>query len=252
MKRGFFSQLYALYKRSRKRLKYVSFLDSPSDMLTDDVLSVKDDRSVDIITIAFNNAKTIEYQIKLIRKNLADSHIHIIADNSTDFKIKQSIFDLCKGLNVPYVSIPAHIYTRNESHAAAMHWVYKNVVKKRNNLYFGFIDHDIYPLQQCSIISKVKNGIYGRVTPAYGAHETSVDVSENQPYWSLWAGFFFLETRLLANIGVYEIDFSPKYTDTGLYLDTGGGLWDTVISKIPFPGEMAKYSNVRFRESVAR
>lgn len=230
------SQLFILLKRKPEIKSTNLYVHSPKSVL-------------DIITIAFNNAKTIDYQIRLIKKNLKDSYDHIVADNSNLLEKRNEILSTCEKHNVRYVSIPRNPFQLNASHAAAMHWVYKNVVRPRNRPYFGFIDHDIYPLEPCSVVDRMKCGIYGRVTPAYGPNEQVTIVSDKQPYWSLWAGFYFLKSELLSKLSVYKINFFPKFTDNGLYLDTGGMLWDTILKDIPYPRELASYSNRRFRET---
>ncbi|SRR6266498_704369 len=235
-------------KRFSKKLEYYLFLNTKPQVQSKNLLSFNRDNSkVDVVTIAFNNAVIIEHQINLLRENLTDKFTHIIADNSIDLSVRSSIFETCNRLGALYVSIPAHNYLKNDSHAVAMHWVYKNVIRKRNNKYFGFLDHDIFPVKLCSIIAKLKNNIYGRIiTPDY--HPICETVTNEQPYWSLWAGFCFMKADLLYHKNVYKVSFFTKDTENG-QLDTGGGLWDTVYKKIPFPGELAKYSNVKFRNS---
>jgi hypothetical protein len=65
----------------------------------------------------------------------------------------------------------------------------------------------------------------------------------------LWAGFYFLKSDLIYNANVYGFNFDPKSFQKGSYLDTGGGLWDVFMSKMKYPGELATYSAVKFRES---
>lgn len=51
------------------------------------------------------------------------------------------------------------------------------------------------------------------------------------------------------NANVYKFDFNPRSFKDGIYLDTAGGLWDHVMSKLPYPGQLATYSSVKFRDS---
>lgn len=191
----------------------------------------------------------IEYQVKLIRKFVTDKFTHIIADNSSDIKVRSKIFELCQNLDVLYVSVPEHGFSKNESHGAAMHWIYKNVIKKRNSRYFGFIDHDIFPTNCYSIIKKLQNKLYGRVLVTdYRSFE---DPAVNINYWSLWAGFCFYHSDLLNKRNVYSFNFFPKVTMYGV-LDTGGGLWKSVYRRIPFPGELAKFQYVKYRHTGDR
>lgn len=239
-----------LLKRYYKQLKFYQFLNSSSVAQSKDLLKAnREHTDIDIITVAFNNYRLLEHQVTLLRKHLKDRFTHIIADNSTDQQCRKDIAALCKRLGVLYVSIPDHSYASNDSHAVAMHWVYKNVIRKRNAPYFGFLDHDIFPTKPCSVLQQITNGVYGRVTPPYGLSGEVVPVSSTQPYWSLWAGFCFMDAALLSGADVYQLNFFVKTTPKG-QLDTGGGLWDSVMSKIPFPGELANVSYARFRTST--
>jgi|JI10StandDraft_1071094.scaffolds.fasta_scaffold214601_2 hypothetical protein len=243
-------QLYRFFLDRVNRIKYIIFLNKASNDQSENLLVLDSTNSeIDLVTIAFNNPLMIEYQIQLLRKNITDKFTHIIADNSTDDSIRKVISKLCKSYQVGYVSIPVNNYFRNKSHGAAMHWVYKNVVKKRNTLYFGFLDHDIFPTEPYSILSRMKNNIYGRVIHSYMPNGYNDKISTEFPYWSLWAGFYFLKSDLIYNANVYGFNFDPKSFQKGSYLDTGGGLWDVFMSKMPYPGELATYSAVKFRES---
>ena len=187
----------------------------------------------------------IEYQIDLVKKFLIDSHNHIIADNSNQPKYKTEISDICKSKGVLYVSIPEIKLKPSWSHAAAMHWVYVNVIYKRKPDYFGFMDHDIFPTRKTSIINNLWNGVFGRVIPPYGTNE----ISENQKYWSLWAGFYFMKFSLIEKVRLNKINFFPIYLKNGLVLDTGGGLWNTVLYGLPLPDTLLNYSQIKIKNN---
>jgi hypothetical protein len=239
-------QLYIEYLNLYSKLNYFLFLNKSSKNYDKRILQHNAKESkIDIVTIAYNNSMVIEYQILLLRKYLTDDFTHIVADNSSDQEIRNEIYEICKKLEVSYVCIPKNNLKRNKSHGAAMHWVYKNILRKRDNEYFGFIDHDIFPSKPYSIIEKMQKKIYGRVIHA----SYSDNFLEEHPYWSLWAGFYFLKSDLLYNENIYKFDFNPKYFDGDFYLDTGGGLWSPLMSKLPYPGELVKLSRVKFRDS---
>ena len=42
------------------------------------------------------------------------------------------------------------------SHAAALNWTYKHVVKNRKPTYFGFIDHDLFSVKNIDVKSLLK------------------------------------------------------------------------------------------------
>jgi len=240
--------IYRFYLDFVEKIKYYIFLNKTSKCQSKNVL-LNDGSEIDIVTIAFNNPLVIEYQIKILKKYVMDDFTHIIADNSSEIKAQKAIFEICKTLNIHYVKIPKNDLFRNKSHGGAMHWTYKNILRKRNSPYFGFLDHDIFPTNSYSILKKMKNNIYGRVIHSYKKDGYNSFISKEFPYWSLWAGFYFLKSDLLFSQNIYTFNFFPKSFQNGVYLDTGGGLWNVLMSKMIYPGELAIYKSMKFRDS---
>jgi hypothetical protein len=239
------SFIYKSFKRLWFKVIYFFFLHKPSSIYSQNIFDQNSNSKLDIITIAFNNAQIIEYQIRLIKKYLKDDYTHIIADNSNIPEIRKEIYEICNNHGVLYIELPSIKLKPSWSHAAALHWSFKNLIKKRNAPYFGFIDHDIFPIRETCITDKFMNGIFGRVIPAYGAKH----ISEEQPYWSLWGGFFFFDYSLFKNIDPLAIDFFPKAMTDKFILDTAGGLWDKILSKIKLPDcELLLYKQVPIEE----
>ncbi len=178
------------------------------------VMKKKWNEKLDIITVAFNNSKVIEQQIALLKNNLNDSFFHTIADNSSNQIVCKEIAGICLKHGINYLRIPQSVikYGPSESHGRAITWVFNNFVKKRSSKYFGFIDHDIFPIKKTSIVPFLdKQLIYGLL-------------QERNEKWYLWAGFcFFNAEKTFKNIN----NFRP-----GSGLDTGGGNWNTLYSKI--------------------
>lgn len=194
-----------------------------------------------IFTIAYNDASLIDKQIFLLNKYSTNSFKHIIIDNSTNLLVRKSIEVICQSYNVGYVSIPKNPYSNNKSHAAAMHWAYFNIIRPSKCEVFGFLDHDIFPIAPYSIMDKMNNGIYGRVMHAYHNHGYHSNRSLEHPYWSLWAGFCFFNRELIKGAYPWSLNFFSKHFANGDFLDTGGGLWGKIYSKIPYPEILAKY-----------
>lgn len=176
---------------------------------------------IDLITIAYNNTHVLKHQIKKIKKNVIDKNLsYIIADNSDDPDKKNEIKAICDSENILYIEIPklSDSWCRvggSQSHAAALNWVYYRIVKKRKPKMFGFLDHDIYPLREVSILSYLEN------QPFFGKKDMRKD------YWYIWPGFCFFQFDFIKDL---IIDFSPsKIQDT--YVDTGGALWYELYSK---------------------
>lgn len=195
-----------------------------------------------LLTIAFNEASLIERQIILLKKYVQEPFYHIVVDNSTNLEIRTSIQNICKSHGVGYAGVPiTNPYRENKSHAAAMHWAYYQLVRNSNAQVVGFLDHDIFPLKLYSIKEKMINGIYGRLMHAYTTQSYLNQVSSEVPYWSLWAGFCFFEKSKLKGPFPWSFNFFSKHFEGGYFLDTGGGLWDKLYSKMPYPGPMASY-----------
>lgn len=191
----------------------------------------KEDR-LEVITISFNNTHVLRHQIAKIKENITDSNFtHIIADNSNLPDKRAEIESICKDEGLPYIGIPQlekkFLLRGSKSHALSLNWVYYQVILKRKPRWFGFLDHDIYPLQPISIVDMFDN------KPFYGKKEY------RKEYWYLWPGFCFFELDYLSDI---KVDFSPtKVKDT--YLDTGGALWYSLYYKLnesdfTFPTEL--------------
>ncbi len=180
---------------------------------------VPEKEALDLITIAFNNPHVISYQIRLLRKYLIDPYHYTVADNSNDKEKSEAIMSICKKENIQYIRLPKNPYSTSMSHGVAMNWVHKNYILKRGLMYFGFIDHDIFPTSKTSIIHFLKK------QPVYGCHQ------ERNGIWYLWAGFAFF--KLGEN---YEpMNFKKGFINKTA-LDTGGMNWENVYSKIDMSG----------------
>lgn len=224
----------------RKKITYWSFISSAP--VTQ--IRINSERPIEllVLTIAFNEVSLIEQQIALLKKYLKDPFDHIIVDNSSDLSARQSILEICQTQGVGYAGVPhSNPYRENKSHAAAMHWGYCQLVRTSKAKVFGFLDHDIFPIRSYSILEKLKNGIYGRVMHAYSKDSYQEQISQEIPYWSLWAGFCFFEKNLVKGSFPWRFNFFSKHFPDGYFLDTGGGLWNKLYSKIPYPGSLASY-----------
>lgn len=128
-------------------------------------LDEQKNKSVDIITIAFNNLEFIQYQTRLLRKFILGSYCQIVVDNSTDKNIRTQLYQYCLDNNVAYVGMPKNMLNvvgGSYAHATALNYAYKRIIKKRKPYAFGCIDHDLFPTQYVSIVDKLNNQpIYG-------------------------------------------------------------------------------------------
>ncbi len=175
-----------------------------------------------LTVVAFNNVDIIKLQYNNLKNLLKDNFDYIVINNSNNKKSSEKIFDFCKENKISYVKIPKNPLTgirASGSHGVALNWCYKNIIKKYKPEYFGFLDHDIFPLKDTSIINNLGKGFYG--------------VIKRRPknYWYLWPGFSFFEYEKIKN---FSINFFPYHAgDYGeIFLDTGGSNYVSIYKYI--------------------
>lgn len=177
--------------------------------------SLFDKNRVDIITVAFNNDEVIRHQIRLLNKYLLDPYCYTVADNSSDPTKQDKITEICKQFDVSYIRLPKNPYNEinpSLSHGLALNWIYRNYVCSRKANFFGFIDHDIFPVYPTTIINSLRSSnVYGLV-------------QERGQMWYLWPGFCFFKYDFIKN---RKVDFMPIRGN-----DTGGGNWRSIYSSI--------------------
>jgi hypothetical protein len=186
-----------------------------------------------IMTVSYNNANVIRQQIRFVKKNIKDEYVYIIADNSSDKAKRSEIQILCKETNTGYISLPPNPFsTSSDSHAVALNWLFKNIVSVYQPAFFGFIDHDIYPVKPHSVTDLMA------AQPFYGL------IQQRENYWYLWPGLCFFKKEAYNN---REFDFMPCVSN-GIRLDTGGALCDILFhtfnkDSVKFPTQV--YENIR-------
>lgn len=159
-----------------------------------------------LITVAYNRADMIRYQLSLLSKHLSDPFVHVVIDNSKDKSARKEIASVCYERSTGYVSLPPNFYKSSNSHGMALNWAYQHIVNGITPQYVGFLDHDIFPVRTHSILEILK------LQPLYGQKEMRNKVSY------LWPGFSFYRTSLLdAN----SVDFKPGVVKDTM-VDTGG------------------------------
>lgn len=184
---------------------------------------------VDVITIAFNNSELIQIQYKFLQKNLKDNYHQIIIDNSTNMTVRDEIYEFCKEKGLTYVGLPKNQLNRiggSYSHAMALNYTYRRVIRERQPYAFGQIDHDLFPITPISIVEKLSN------QPIYGP------LRHREKWWYLSAIMSFFKYD---HVKDKKVDFMPVTPDK-IYLDSGGGNWYDIYSRldmnqIKFPTE---------------
>ena len=221
-----------LNKYSTNKFFKVGFSDTEHSFCTTEKYPA-DNTLCEIVCVTYNNPELIKHQFHLLKKYFKGSYNFLIADNSSDKNARKQIEEYCKTQSISYISLPTNPYkTGSQSHAASINWVMRNYIGVKQPDYFGFIDHDIFPVEPFSVEDILKKqSIYGLL-------------QQRESLWYLWAGFCFFNFK---SFDVSQMDFMPGPVN-GIALDTGGKNWDLVYSKIKsdsieFPKQT--YQNLR-------
>lgn len=126
----------------------------------------------------------LNHQIRLIKKNLKDEFELKVTDNTPGLT-RNMIEAICNREGIHY----AHI--DQTDHNDSLNYAASHVTHE----YFGFLDHDIFPIKPCTLIDKIdRAGFYG--LPQTHRHTRAR---------YLWPGFCFFTKEWL---GVKELDFN--------------------------------------------
>lgn len=165
-----------------------------------------------LAVVAFNNPELIELQHEKLVTHLTHPFDYIVVDNSSDTKVSDQLRALCEAKNISYILLPKNPLTgirTSGSHGIALNWCYRNIIQRYKPTYFGFLDHDLFPLQDVSLAEKLHTGFYG--------------IKKKRPknFWYLWPGFSFFTYETVKDI---SINFFPYHggQDGSIFLDTGG------------------------------
>lgn len=174
-----------------------------------------DDLLLQLITIAYNNPDLLSYQIQMLRTHLRDGFTHTIADNSSDLECRKAICNICKEHGIAYLALPKNPFNNvnpSLSHGLALNFVFNKFVKRNMMRYFGFLDHDIFPVAPVHVKEYLDAyGIYGRKM-------------ESPAGWYLWPGLCFYKLT-----DGMRLDFLPCKE-----MDTGGANWKSFYAKADF------------------
>ncbi|RTL12955.1 MAG: hypothetical protein EKK54_02540 [Neisseriaceae bacterium] len=168
-----------------------------------------------VFSIAFNNYFVIEYQVKLIKANLLGEYTLLIIDSSNVNEVTSKIRQLCDLNKISYIKVKHFASDQpSDSHGVLLNWVYRNIIERYHIYKFGFLDHDIFPIEKVNLNERVSNSLVG----LHGLKQYRGD------RWYLWAGFCFFD---LTKLSVKNLDFLPIKG-----LDTGGGNWQNLYNHI--------------------
>lgn len=207
----------APHKLIQRRWYYHSYFKKSCE-----IINGKEPKEFEIYTVAFNNDRVIDYQIKLMKKNFKDEHQHVVVDNSSDEEISKKIREICIDNDTMYIRLPKNTLFSSQSHALALNYIYRNIILKRENVrYFWFLDHDIFPIKETTILSYIKKQkMYG-----YLMDKERIKYARNA--WNLRPGFCFFDKSMSR-----KFDFRPTKSLFPLYaLDTWGKNYKLIYKK---------------------
>ncbi|MBI2720863.1 MAG: glycosyltransferase family 2 protein [Bacteroidetes bacterium] len=197
--------------------KNKKFLNVPLSETEQCNISVNNKVPLHILTVAFNNELLLAHQIRLLNKNLKDDFVFIVVDNSSDKKKRKQIKEICLRSKIGYISMPENPFKIcSDSHGICLNWIFKNYITVVKPDYFGFIDHDVYPVKSTSLIKMLEEqDVYG--------HRQGMD-----DYWFLWPGLSFFKFSKVKDI---HLNFLTSALGKR-HLDTGGANWKLFFSKL--------------------
>lgn len=190
-----------------------------------------------LFTVAFEDPEAIDWQAQLIR-HFVPGALYVVIDNSpTDEKAK-AIEAVAGRHGVPYLRLPRNPWEKSSrSHGIALNWVWHNLIRPGTPSAFGLLDHDLFPTAPDDPFAPLaRQDIYGYVRFTEKPHAER---------WFLWAGFTMMKFAAVRDL---ELDFGQ---DWFLGLDTGGGNWRPIYSKLDLAKlERPQSRFVPYREGI--
>jgi len=162
-----------------------------------------------LITVAFEDAQAIGWQIDLVRRYVA-CDLHVVGDNSADDARAQEVRAVCEGAGVLYLRLPPTGASSSRSHGLALNWLWSNVVRPGRPASFGFLDDDFFPTGPDDPFAALESQNFFGVVRTAGER------------WFLWAGYGVFRYDAVVN---KPLDFRQ---DWFIGLDTGGGNWEVL------------------------
>lgn len=170
-----------------------------------------------LFTVAFNLPWAVDLMIRSTRRHMPEWRL-VVIDNSNKPERRTEIAAICRAAGVPLLSLPKNPeWSPNRSHALALNWVWRNVIRPLRPRHFGFVDHDCFPVAPSRQLARIRERAFDglkRVPPRV------------EGLWFLWAGYMFFNT---ARIGDRDLDFNH---DQALHLDTAGRNWTRLYREI--------------------
>lgn len=165
-----------------------------------------------LITIAFNDWQLIQWQTAIVAQCIPHA-VHLVVDNSSCNEAAARIEAMCQRNGTLRLRLPSNPWTHrnpSRSHGLAMNWTWRHVILPAQPTTFGFIDHDLFPLEPCDPFEPLTQ------LACWG------DKRWAGSRWFLWAGFCFFRFEAVRHL---SLDFG---LDWFAGLDTGGANWEVL------------------------
>jgi len=170
-----------------------------------------------LFTVAYQDPQAIDLQAPLLRHFVPDAH-YIVVDNSPDDGRAAEIERVAAAHGVPYLRAPDNPWQKSSrSHGIVLNWIWHNIIRPGAPEMFGLLDHDLFPTAPDDPFAPLAT------QDVYGYVRTTEPPSER---WFLWAGFTMMRFAAVRDL---KLDFGQ---DWFLGLDTGGGNWGPIYSKL--------------------
>lgn len=159
------------------------------------------------LVVAYEQPWALDWLTRMAARHLADGTL-IVFDNSRRQQARIDIERSCRDRNILYLALPPNPTRHpNRSHGIAMTWIFHNVVRTLRPRIFGFIDHDLIPMEKIEF-RKTLGG-----QPFYGIPNIS------KWGWQLWAGYCLYDLSVVHHLPLNFL------SDFYRGLDTGGRNW---------------------------
>lgn len=162
-----------------------------------------------LVTVAFNDPQSLSLHRELAARNVRHD-VHLIVDNSTDAATSERNRQICEQTGAIYLAPPPdpwHAKNGSRSHAFAMNWLWRSILRPGRPRTFGFVDHDMHATQPVDPFR------WPGKLPFHG------DLRWAGHRWFLWAGYCFYSYDQVAQL---DLDFG---LDWFCGMDTGGANW---------------------------
>ena len=171
-----------------------------------------------LFSVAYQDPQAIDWQAALVRHFVAGV-LYVVVDNSPQDADAKAIEVVAARHGVAYLRAPPNPWEKSSrSHGIVLNWIWHNIIRPGAPEAFGLLDHDLFPTAPDDPFAPLaKQDAYGYVRFTEPPHPKR---------WFLWAGFTMMRFAAVRDL---DLDFGQ---DWFMGLDTGGGNWDALYSRL--------------------